>query len=329
MIEPPPCLFCGFRLASLTDPYSTPRTGTSLPQAPLCPPLPWFHRLIPFPPASPLLCFQIPGMQFPPPPSSIHNPSQRKCLCVPSTDTRLSFAYPQQESLHRLMTTLKSTMPHFVRCIIPNEIKSPGNLYLFCCVFLFFFVFFQNHSVLPWCVSFFLSSSWNPSSLTTRAATWLTFRLPLPSPSQESLHRLMTTLRSTHPHFVRCIIPNEIKTPGNILTTLQSIFLTQPVFVLYYLFFFLYVLSHMIISVQQPRFDRSHDIFPFSVLFLLLPLPPPTFPYPRMVYFDDQDSLHKLMTSLKCTTPHFVRCIIPNEVKTPGEINWQTKLLSK
>ena len=24
----------------------------------------------------------------------------------------------------------------------------------------------------------------------------------------------MTNLRSTHPHFVRCIIPNETKTPG-------------------------------------------------------------------------------------------------------------------
>merc|ERR1712226_1655855 len=31
---------------------------------------------------------------------------------------------------------------------------------------------------------------------------------------RESLGRLMTNLRSTHPHFVRCIIPNEIKKPG-------------------------------------------------------------------------------------------------------------------
>merc|ERR1719322_93162 len=31
---------------------------------------------------------------------------------------------------------------------------------------------------------------------------------------KESLGRLMTTLYSTHPHFVRCIIPNEKKTPG-------------------------------------------------------------------------------------------------------------------
>merc|ERR1719322_2242238 len=31
---------------------------------------------------------------------------------------------------------------------------------------------------------------------------------------KESLGKLMTTLYSTHPHFVRCIIPNEKKTPG-------------------------------------------------------------------------------------------------------------------
>uniref|UniRef100_A0A8C7PE83 Myosin motor domain-containing protein n=1 Tax=Oncorhynchus mykiss TaxID=8022 RepID=A0A8C7PE83_ONCMY len=31
---------------------------------------------------------------------------------------------------------------------------------------------------------------------------------------QENLGKLMTNLRSTHPHFVRCLIPNESKTPG-------------------------------------------------------------------------------------------------------------------
>ncbi|CAF0731333.1 unnamed protein product [Adineta steineri] len=31
---------------------------------------------------------------------------------------------------------------------------------------------------------------------------------------RESLHKLMATLKQTHPHFVRCIIPNEIKTGG-------------------------------------------------------------------------------------------------------------------
>uniref|UniRef100_A0A4W5KU05 Myosin motor domain-containing protein n=1 Tax=Hucho hucho TaxID=62062 RepID=A0A4W5KU05_9TELE len=33
---------------------------------------------------------------------------------------------------------------------------------------------------------------------------------------RENLHKLMTNLRSTHPHFVRCLIPNESKTPGTI-----------------------------------------------------------------------------------------------------------------
>ncbi|KAF4804955.1 hypothetical protein TURU_003078 [Turdus rufiventris] len=31
---------------------------------------------------------------------------------------------------------------------------------------------------------------------------------------KENLNKLMTNLRSTHPHFVRCLIPNETKTPG-------------------------------------------------------------------------------------------------------------------
>uniref|UniRef100_A0A6Q2ZQ03 Myosin-7B n=1 Tax=Esox lucius TaxID=8010 RepID=A0A6Q2ZQ03_ESOLU len=31
-----------------------------------------------------------------------------------------------------------------------------------------------------------------------------------------------------------------------------------------------------------------------------------------------KENLNKLMTNLRCTQPHFVRCIIPNETKTPG-----------
>merc|ERR1712226_769346 len=31
-----------------------------------------------------------------------------------------------KESLGKLMTTLRSTSPHFVRCVVPNEIKKPG-----------------------------------------------------------------------------------------------------------------------------------------------------------------------------------------------------------
>ena len=37
---------------------------------------------------------------------------------------------------------------------------------------------------------------------------------------KESLGRLMTTLRSTFPHFVRCIVPNETKTPGKMIVHL-------------------------------------------------------------------------------------------------------------
>lgn len=31
---------------------------------------------------------------------------------------------------------------------------------------------------------------------------------------REGINRLMATLMATHPHFVRCIIPNEMKQPG-------------------------------------------------------------------------------------------------------------------
>ena len=34
--------------------------------------------------------------------------------------------------------------------------------------------------------------------------------------TQESLNKLMANLKTTHPHFVRCIIPNENKESGNI-----------------------------------------------------------------------------------------------------------------
>lgn len=39
---------------------------------------------------------------------------------------------------------------------------------------------------------------------------------------QEQLNNLMTTLRSTQPHFVRCIIPNELKQAGELSLLLQK-----------------------------------------------------------------------------------------------------------
>lgn len=51
------------------------------------------------------------------------------------------------------------------------------------------------------------------SSLFATAPSCLLLFLPLLL-TQENLNKLMTNLRSTHPHFVRCIIPNETKSPG-------------------------------------------------------------------------------------------------------------------
>ncbi|XP_019509964.1 PREDICTED: myosin-8 [Hipposideros armiger] len=39
-----------------------------------------------------------------------------------------------------------------------------------------------------------------------------------------------------------------------------------------------------------------------------------------------RENLNKLMTNLRCTHPHFVRCIIPNETKTPGAMEHQLVL---
>ncbi|KPP56442.1 hypothetical protein Z043_125936, partial [Scleropages formosus] len=39
---------------------------------------------------------------------------------------------------------------------------------------------------------------------------------------RENLGKLMTNLRSTHPHFVRCLIPNETKTPAGLLGQLEE-----------------------------------------------------------------------------------------------------------
>lgn len=38
-----------------------------------------------------------------------------------------------------------------------------------------------------------------------------------------------------------------------------------------------------------------------------------------MLLLNKQEQLNKLMATLHCTSPHFVRCIIPNENKLPGK----------
>ena len=46
---------------------------------------------------------------------------------------------------------------------------------------------------------------------------------------RESLMRLMTNLRATQPHFVRCIIPNEIKKPGEKIDCISIVFFAESV----------------------------------------------------------------------------------------------------
>lgn len=49
---------------------------------------------------------------------------KKSILC--SVLYRAWFHRPQQEQLSKLMSTLRSTAPHFVRCIVPNEFKQSG-----------------------------------------------------------------------------------------------------------------------------------------------------------------------------------------------------------
>lgn len=59
-------------------------------------------------------------------------------------------------------------------------------------------------------------------------------------------------------------------------------------------------------------FSLPFSPFPFLLLFF-------HFLYSSLSCFWPQENLNKLMTNLRSTHPHFVRCIIPNETKSPGE----------
>ncbi|MPC33268.1 Myosin heavy chain, muscle [Portunus trituberculatus] len=91
------------------------------------------------------------------------------------------------------MTTLRSTAPHFIRCIIPNELKAPVSL------------------------ECFLDDQPPPvhnGSRSDGSPACCPLSVSFPSLPQEQLNNLMTVLRSTAPHFIRCIIPNEVKAAG-------------------------------------------------------------------------------------------------------------------
>uniref|UniRef100_A0A8C0JUK8 Myosin heavy chain 4 n=1 Tax=Canis lupus dingo TaxID=286419 RepID=A0A8C0JUK8_CANLU len=51
---------------------------------------------------------------------------QSGLLCRCNKKGLQNFSYDLQENLNKLMTNLRSTHPHFVRCLIPNETKTPG-----------------------------------------------------------------------------------------------------------------------------------------------------------------------------------------------------------
>ena len=172
----------------------------------------------------------FPPPQLPSPPFIVHRYQPMGVIGCVNEDFYL---YTIQESLHRLMTTLKSTCPHFVRCIIPNETKSPGNLVVVVTLLLLCILsislrcgcLFNTYTSLPIpSPPLFATNiySFLPAHISPAVAFSLCFLTLSPAClmilsylSQDSLHKLMATLKTTHPHFVRCIIPNEFKEPGN------------------------------------------------------------------------------------------------------------------
>ncbi|KAG0724681.1 Myosin-3 [Chionoecetes opilio] len=125
-------------------------------------------------------------------------------LAVTRTTCRpLSVPFPSlpQEQLNNLMTVLRSTAPHFIRCIIPNEVKAPGKAKSSptCLIERY-----PGRTCEPLC----------PSRPTSVPSACLCVILA------EQLKNLMTVLRKTSPHFVRCIIPNEVKEAGKVASQL-------------------------------------------------------------------------------------------------------------
>lgn len=144
----------------------------------------------------------------------------------------------QQEQLNGLMKTLHSTQPHFIRCIIPNEFKQPGkwcppHTVQHCTTLLFppkhslLLSLYESKMILRWISSNNKNKDlrWRwwcsgpsygiPPTRTNRHFVFIPC-VVVESNKQlkEQLNNLMTTLRSTAPHFIRCIIPNETKSPG-------------------------------------------------------------------------------------------------------------------
>lgn len=53
--------------------------------------------------------------------------------CVPAgpkdrKKTLLTMAMAHRKSLNQLMSMLNSTYPHFIRCLVPNQTKTPGKV---------------------------------------------------------------------------------------------------------------------------------------------------------------------------------------------------------
>lgn len=53
---------------------------------------------------------------------------RKRCLLYRRVPFSECFPSPPQEQLNNLMTVLRSTAPHFIRCIIPNENKAAGKI---------------------------------------------------------------------------------------------------------------------------------------------------------------------------------------------------------
>lgn len=130
------------------------------------------------------------------------NLSPRSPNLAPCSPNLVPCSHPQ-EQLNNLMKTLHSTSPHFIRCIVPNETKSPGTILI---LNTLAFPNIENFNE-PFCC--WLENAEAAASQVTECPLHATYSLLLFTPM---LHQVSSEILPHHYSiwiimFPRCILP--------------------------------------------------------------------------------------------------------------------------